>query len=545
VKQDSVHNLSDNECGCGTVCDSGCLRHAGRNGVRPGVLFITGVAVVIAGLILPVAPCVLDVLVVLSICLTAALLIIAFSARQVPEVRSFPLLIVVVTALRMGLAISSSKLIFLRGDAGTVVSLLGGFVTGEHYVASIFVFFIAAIAVFGTICKAVSYVVRAGGEFNSDIAAFEANGSADALRFGFISEQECEQLRSKAAEAGGFYAAMGTAGRFVLCGAVVELVVLIFTFVGSLMAGAVVRPAGSALTAQAYVRAALGAWMVIQLSSLLTILSSKRLVQKSRLAFCDEVEFEEPGERRIEVTAREVQASETSQEELPAEFVEVPDSRAITVVNKTSCVEARCSANEQATENEQSIDAGIDECGYDCEDYDWLAGLIEEESGEEVRTILMGATEVSELPVTIPVNVAVRLAQNGRRCLLVDLDGERDAIAKVFELEPGVEGGQGRRVMRTCIENLWVLPAGNLCTGQVKISHSKLKKLIMALLGRFERVIIYAPNMESVGGCEAIYDFIEAALLFGEPGRSRRFEELLISRGCKVHRPSEALAGAV
>ena len=50
------------------------------------------------------------------------------------------------------------------------------------------------------------------------------------------------------------------------------------------------------------------------------------------------------------------------------------------------------------------------------------------------KSILFASIEVGALPVTIPVNVAIGLAKNKKRCLLIDLDLKRDAVAKVFGL---------------------------------------------------------------------------------------------------------------
>ena len=66
--------------------------------------------------------------------------------------------------------------------------------------------------------------------------------------------------------------------------------------------------------------------------------------------------------------------------------------------------------------------------------YEVLVDFVEQKSTEEARTLLMAAENVDELPVTAPVNIAMRLAKRDKRCLLVDLDWERDAIAKVFDV---------------------------------------------------------------------------------------------------------------
>jgi hypothetical protein len=76
---------------------------------------------------------------------------------------------------------------------------------------------------------------------------------------------------------------------------------------------------------------------------------------------------------------------------------------------------------------------------------------------KKYRSILFTSTEAEALPVTIPVNVAVGLAKNKKRCLLIDLDLKRDAVAKVFGLDAG-QSDLSIKAVQTEIENLWVWP---------------------------------------------------------------------------------------
>jgi hypothetical protein len=73
------------------------------------------------------------------------------------------------------------------------------------------------------------------------------------------------------------------------------------------------------------------------------------------------------------------------------------------------------------------------------------------------RSILFTSTDADTLPVTIPVNVAIGLAKDKKRCLLIDLDLKRDAVAKVFGLD-AEQSSLHAKAVQTEIENLWVWP---------------------------------------------------------------------------------------
>ncbi|MHC4361650.1 MAG: FHIPEP family type III secretion protein, partial [Planctomycetota bacterium] len=80
--------------------------HGPRGVYRTDFLFAAGSVAVVAGLFFPLRAHVLDVFLVFCTCLTAAVLIIALSAQGALQVQSFPLLVVLVTTLRMALCVA-------------------------------------------------------------------------------------------------------------------------------------------------------------------------------------------------------------------------------------------------------------------------------------------------------------------------------------------------------------------------------------------------------------------------------------------------------
>jgi hypothetical protein len=122
---------------------------------RTGFLFIAGAIAIIAGLLFPLSAYVLDVLLIFSMSLTMALLIITFSGRGALEVSGFPLLIVLVTMLRMALSVACSRLILSQGNAGTIIGLCGSIFVINNMMLAVLIFGILMMVSFGTICKAV------------------------------------------------------------------------------------------------------------------------------------------------------------------------------------------------------------------------------------------------------------------------------------------------------------------------------------------------------------------------------------------------------
>ncbi|OHB57538.1 MAG: hypothetical protein A2Y07_02530 [Planctomycetes bacterium GWF2_50_10] len=85
------------------------------------------------------------------------------------------------------------------------------------------------------------------------------------------------------------------------------------------------------------------------------------------------------------------------------------------------------------------------------------------------------------LPVTVPVNVAINLAQMKKRCLVIDNDFSRNAIAAVFDLD--CQANAGKAVLTE--HDFWVSPADE----KVPLA-KKIKNAARA----FDHVLVYSPS---------------------------------------------------
>lgn len=107
-------------------------------------------------------------------------------------------------------------------------------------------------------------------------------------------------------------------------------------------------------------------------------------------------------------------------------------------------------------------------------------------------TVLFAASSVNCLPITIPVNVGVYLAQSGKRCLLIDMDIKRNAIAKAFEIDEQAAAHLDRpRGHKTSFDNLRLWPAHNFAHKNAPI----LADIVEGAKNEFDFVIISAPNL--------------------------------------------------
>ena len=146
-----------------------------------------------------------------------------------------------------------------------------------------------------------------------------------------------------------------------------------------------------------------------------------------------------------------------------------------------------------------------------------------EAAGESNGFVLLAATERKELGVTAAVNIAICLAQKGRKCLLVDMDIERSAVSRVFDVH-GIEAG----VVKTCIGNLWVQRG---VERQVRWDEE------------YDCVLLYSPDKNCWPDDDVLKVDVVAALLFGMGDESEemlRFKEKLMASQVDILEPEFA-----
>jgi len=148
---------------------------------------------------------------------------------------------------------------------------------------------------------------------------------------------------------------------------------------------------------------------------------------------------------------------------------------------------------------------------------------------KKYKSVLFAAWDLESLPVTIPVNVALELAKNKIRCLLIDLDIRRDAIAKAFDIKdrPEIQ----LKASRTKLENLWVWPAHNF----KKLKQMNIRLLVQRAVEKFDLVIINSPYLASSPDRNQILSSARGAVIFSrDDSEEKKLAKLIKTSQCAL-----------
>lgn len=127
--------------------------------------------------------------------------------------------------------------------------------------------------------------------------------------------------------------------------------------------------------------------------------------------------------------------------------------------------------------------------------------------------ILMASEQYDCLSVTIPVQTAMEMVRRKKKCLLMDLDLARNAVARVFELE-SLPGSDRPRPIQTSFKDLHIWPAAYF-TGNRPIP---LSRVVIAASGFYDIILIYAPVLLESPFLQTAAAVCQCALVFHPVG---------------------------
>ena len=244
------------------------------------VLVAFGVLGIVLMIIIPLPPLMLDILLAFNITLSAVIIMITMFTTNVLQLSVFPTLLLVTTLFRLGLNISSTRLILSEGDAGSIIEAFGEFVIGGNYVVGIIIFLIIVIIQFVVITNGAGRVSEVSARFTLDAMPGKQMSIDADLNAGIIDEVTARKRRQDLQSEADFYGAMDGASKFVKGDAIAGIIITIINIVAGIVIG-VMNGMSFAQAGELYTRLTIGDGLVSQIPALLISTASGILVTRS------------------------------------------------------------------------------------------------------------------------------------------------------------------------------------------------------------------------------------------------------------------------
>lgn len=240
------------------------------------------VVIIVLFLLIPLPPFLLDVFFIINISLALIILLITMNIHEPLEFSIFPSLLLITTLFRLGLNVSSTRLILSNGgQAGQVIKIFGEFVIQGNVVIGVIIFLIIVLMQFIVITKGAERVAEVAARFTLDSMPGKQMAIDADLSSGLINEQEAKVRRYKVQREADFYGAMDGATKIVKGDAIMSIIITSINFIAGSIIGIVQSGMELSEVLSVYSIATIGDGLVSQLPALMISTATGMIVTRA------------------------------------------------------------------------------------------------------------------------------------------------------------------------------------------------------------------------------------------------------------------------
>ena len=244
----------------------------------------------IAVIVVPLPPFVMDMLIATNIALAALILMTTIFVKSPLEFSVFPALLLGTTLFRLVLNIATTRLI-LAADvstpgeatavAGRVIQAFSEFVSGSSIVVGAILFIILIIVQFVVITKGATRISEVAARFTLDAMPGKQMAIDADLYAGIIDEGTARQRREDIGREADFYGAMDGASKFVRGDAVAGIIITIVNILGGFAVGIAMKGWSVGESMDVFTKLTIGDGLVSQLPAFVISIGAALIVTRS------------------------------------------------------------------------------------------------------------------------------------------------------------------------------------------------------------------------------------------------------------------------
>ena len=245
------------------------------------IAMVALLVIVIMLMIIPLPTWLVDTLIGANLTLSFLMLMMAMYVKTALEFSVFPTMLLFTTLFRVGLNITTTRLILLQADAGEIIHTFGEFALGGNFVVGAGVFLILTIVQFIVIAKGAERVAEVGARFTLDAMPGKQMSIDADLRAGVIDMDEAQRRRTNVQLESKMYGAMDGAMKFVKGDSIAGMIVAVVNIVGGTVIGVSQHGMAASQALEVYGILTIGDGLVSQIPSLLVSISAGILITRS------------------------------------------------------------------------------------------------------------------------------------------------------------------------------------------------------------------------------------------------------------------------
>lgn len=236
---------------------------------------------IIGLIIIPLPAPILDVLIVINLTVAMNILLITLFTKSVLEFTTFPTLLLITTMFKLGLNMSSTRLILTNGNGGNVIDAFANVVAGSNYIVGIILFVIIMVVQLVVVTNGAGRVSEVSARFTLDAMPGKQMAIDSDLNSGLITEEDARKRRKDLQREADFYGSMDGASKFVKGDAIAGILVTLINLIGGAVIFSVKGDMSVTEALSQFGKLAIGDGLVSAIPSLLISIASGVIVTRS------------------------------------------------------------------------------------------------------------------------------------------------------------------------------------------------------------------------------------------------------------------------
>lgn len=256
-----------------------------RTFTRPYTAIPVLLLAILAMVILPLPPWLLDILFTFNIVLSVIVLLVAVSAKKPLDFSVFPAVLLIATLMRLTLNVASTRIVLLHGHEGTdvagrVIQAFGEVVIGGNYVVGMVVFIILMVINYMVITKGSERISEVSARFTLDALPGKQMAIDADLNAGLMGPEQAKARRQEVSKEADFYGSMDGASKFVRGDAIAGLIILVITLLGGICIGVFMHGLSLGEAFQRFALLCIGDGLVAQIPSLMLAVAAAIIITR-------------------------------------------------------------------------------------------------------------------------------------------------------------------------------------------------------------------------------------------------------------------------
>ncbi|HZX69568.1 MAG TPA: flagellar biosynthesis protein FlhA [Rhodanobacter sp.] len=251
----------------------------------PATSLFAGVVLgIVAMLVVPLPPFLLDVLLAFNVMGSGVVLLLSVTVEDPLEFAAFAPALLIATLFRLALDVSATRLILTRGHipggVGAIIPAFGELVVHGNLVVGFIVFAILVTIQFVVIASGSQRVAEVAARFTLDAMPGKQMAIDADLNAGLLTQEQARERRQEVREEADFYGSMDGASKFVRGDATAGILILFINIIGGFFVGVMQHGLSASEAARTYTLLTIGDGLVAQVPALMLSVAAAIIVTR-------------------------------------------------------------------------------------------------------------------------------------------------------------------------------------------------------------------------------------------------------------------------